>query len=833
MTTPRRRARTLTAGLVAGLMGVTLAVPAPAAGQAHSPWESYQADPGNTRQAQADGPSDPGVRWVRDLAEQEADDAVTNEDGWGLQVGGSAQGMPVVGPDGQLLVRASSEAEDTGQVLLALDPNDGTVLWEHETEGFGSTGRSPCEPAVDSEGRVWIPDFTGDETQLVGLDAETGDERVALEDGEDGTVPACTENALLLGGEGDGERLVVLGRTGDPEDVVAVDVSADDADVGIDWELDDDGGDIAEVLETNSHSRSDGFALSDDQLFLGIEDDDGAVGLAAFDLADGTVDARVVLPTPPAEDDEDPDDHDPTDYRRLRMLLADDTLVLGPEDAEFDHLLAYDVSGGLNDGQGHEWLQREGTLGGWAMASQGDTVVTREGPRASRTLVGRSLDDGEVEWTKDRGTSAAEGIVPVGADGGLFVRQNRNGGARSTSITGLAPNGEWEWFFTPDDLEEALDVDDLDEVGYSGADTVFGPIDGDGTLYLASSSADSDAILAIDSSGDIPATFAEDPEPEPEPEDPDRVAGGNRLETAVELSNEFADADTVLIARGDDFPDALAGAPLAAHLDAPILLSNPDRLVQETLDEIDRLGADEARLLGGEAALSATVEQQLEGAGLTTDRYAGGDRFETAAKIADDLPESDAAFVARGRVSGDPDSGWEDAVAVSALAAFTETPILLTDTDQLPVDTSGALQGRSDVTIVGGAGVVSQGVQNAIDGGAGRTDRLAGADRWATSVEIAEESVGEGMDPATTWVATGGDFPDALAAAPVVAATAPAIAEGTGGVLLLVDGFDLSSSAASEAWLTANAGDIDRIRPVGGNAVLGTTVVDAARDLIE
>ena len=820
-TAPPQRLRAVVVLAVAALLA-TLAPPA--AAQDDSPWSSYQADAGNTRQAVADGPSDPGVKWLRDLAEPEPGDAAANADGWGLRVGRSGQGMPVVGPDGQLLLRASSNEEDTGDVLLALDPDDGLVQWEHETDSFGATGASPCEPAVDGQGRVWIPDFTGDENGLVGLDAASGELLVSLEDGEDGNVPACTESSLLLGGQGDGERLVIPGRSGEPGDVVAVDVSADDGDVAIAWELDD--GDIAEVLGTGSDSRSDSFAMSDDQLFLGVKDDDGNVELAAFDLDDGSVAARVGLPTPPAEDDEDPADHDVNDYGRLRMLVAADTLVLGPEDAEFDHLVAYDVSDGLTDGQDEKWLEREGTLGRWAMSSQGETVVTREGPRASRTLVGRSLDDGSVVWTKDSGTAVEEGIIPVGADGSMFVQQNRGSGARAQEITGLAPDGTWEWWFSPDGLAEALDVDSLEDVGYSGANTVFGPIDGDGTFYVASRSANTDALLAIDSSGDIPTEFNRDDD------DDDRVAGGNRFETAIGLAEEFDEADTVLIARGDDFPDALAGAPLASHLEAPILLSSPGSLVEATLAEIDRLGASEARLLGGTAALSATVEAQLEAEGLTVERYEGANRWETASLIAEDLEDTDAAYVARGRVIGDPDRGWEDAVAVSALAAFTGTPILLTDTDELPAATSGALAGRSEVTIVGGDAVVSPEVEAVIDAGEGsRTERLAGADRWATSADIADASIAAGMDPSTTWIATGRNFPDALAAAPVVGATAPQVAQDAGGVLLLVDGLNLDRSDASRDWLAANATSIDRIRAVGGPSVITDATLDAMRSI--
>src|SRR5680860_87032 len=53
-----------------------------------------------------------------------------------------------------------------------------------------------------------------------------------------------------------------------------------------------------------------------------------------------------------------------------------------------------------------------------------------------------------------------------------------------------------------------------------------------------------------------------------------RIAGGDRVATAIALSRAVFDAaDTVVLARADDPADALVGAPLAARRDAPILLT--------------------------------------------------------------------------------------------------------------------------------------------------------------------------------------------------------------------------------------------------------------------
>ncbi|HBI55793.1 MAG TPA: hypothetical protein DDY38_03070, partial [Firmicutes bacterium] len=63
-------------------------------------------------------------------------------------------------------------------------------------------------------------------------------------------------------------------------------------------------------------------------------------------------------------------------------------------------------------------------------------------------------------------------------------------------------------------------------------------------------------------------------------------------------------AQTVVLARGDDYADALAGVPLAYQLNAPILLTHTNRLITSTKDEIIRLGANKVIILGGTGAVS-------------------------------------------------------------------------------------------------------------------------------------------------------------------------------------------------------------------------------------
>ena len=84
-----------------------------------------------------------------------------------------------------------------------------------------------------------------------------------------------------------------------------------------------------------------------------------------------------------------------------------------------------------------------------------------------------------------------------------------------------------------------------------------------------------------------------------------RVAGGNRIETAVALSQEnYPDgADVAIVAAAGAFPDALSAGPLADALDASILLTGSDDVPPVVRAELERLAPTEIIVIGGTAAI--------------------------------------------------------------------------------------------------------------------------------------------------------------------------------------------------------------------------------------
>ena len=233
----------------------------------------------------------------------------------------------------------------------------------------------------------------------------------------------------------------------------------------------------------------------------------------------------------------------------------------------------------------------------------------------------------------------------------------------------------------------------------------------------------------------------------------DRLYGFNRYDTAVEIAKETFrenEAPHVVLATGSDFPDALAGAPLAYAKDAPILLTKTDRIPDDVLNAFDYFGVEEVTIIGGENAVSKKVENKLRNdLSMKVNRIAGDDRYDTAAKIADELgATSETAYVTYG-------GNYPDALSIASIAAMEGSPILLTKSNDIPDATSDALQNYSDSYAIGGPAVISDSVVDQLPDG----ERIAGSDRYETSVNVAKE-----LDVRLQSVnlATGLGFADAL-----------------------------------------------------------------------
>ncbi len=299
----------------------------------------------------------------------------------------------------------------------------------------------------------------------------------------------------------------------------------------------------------------------------------------------------------------------------------------------------------------------------------------------------------------------------------------------------------------------------------------------------------------------------------------DRVSGADRFATAA-CAAELAypdGASDVIIARGDDaggYADALAGTILAAHLDAPILLTWSDELPEPTAAELRRLAPERITVLGGTLAVSSSVEDQLR-AIAPVERISGADRATTAARISARAASSDIAYLVNGHRPA-------DALVAGGVAARAGAALLLVEKDALPRATDEALRNASEVVIVGGPGVVSTALEAHLVARFGSRDvrRLGGADRSETAASVARAHAATLPAAAAIHLVSARDrhLVDAISAGWLTTAS------GEHGPVLYAE-VD-APTRGTDRWLRLGGLGSDRpVRLVGGSTILSDALV--------
>jgi len=194
-----------------------------------------------------------------------------------------------------------------------------------------------------------------------------------------------------------------------------------------------------------------------------------------------------------------------------------------------------------------------------------------------------------------------------------------------------------------------------------------------------------------------------------------RIGGADRYETAALVSRRFytPGVETVYVATGMNFPDALAGVPGADRVGAPILLTRTDSVPAPTMAEIDRLAPSEIVILGGPVAVSERVAAELSGHAPVVRRLAGSDRYATAAAISREAFPAGAeiAYLVIG-------TNFPDAVASGPAAALSGGPLLLTHGEVMSGYTLAELRRLrpSRIVVVGSESLITAETLDALEG---------------------------------------------------------------------------------------------------------------------
>lgn len=293
-----------------------------------------------------------------------------------------------------------------------------------------------------------------------------------------------------------------------------------------------------------------------------------------------------------------------------------------------------------------------------------------------------------------------------------------------------------------------------------------------------------------------------------------RISGATRYETMSSLTNagNWSKGGIVILASGTNYPDALAAAALAGVKDAPILLTAPNSLSDATRTRLASLKPSLVYIIGGQAAISAGVEQQVKQAtGCSIKRLSGTTRYETSARVAAEIRGHSSTIIVA--------TGWNyaDALSISPYAFAAGSPVLLSDPNSglsSAVLAEIIAGGYKQAVILGGTAAVPASVESQLKAaGINTVKRLAGATRYETSASIARYVLGSNMGFSMNGLllATGQNFPDALAAGPLGGRRlAP---------LLLVD----PSGSSAAAFLSAYRGKAQEACIVGGTAAISAS----------
>ncbi|QQK08206.1 cell wall-binding repeat-containing protein [Miniphocaeibacter halophilus] len=241
-----------------------------------------------------------------------------------------------------------------------------------------------------------------------------------------------------------------------------------------------------------------------------------------------------------------------------------------------------------------------------------------------------------------------------------------------------------------------------------------------------------------------------------------RLAGKDRYGTSAAVAKEYNKSNIVLLASGEKYTDELTATVLANKLDAPIMLTRKNAIPAEVKAEINRLGATKVILVGGNNSISEKVEKELSA--YTVERIGGPDRYDTAILVGNQVRSLTGSKTDGVLVDG---TNFPDAIAMTSMAVEQNMPILLTKPRELPASTAKTIKdwSLSKVTIGGGVNSVSGAVANEVKKFA-TVDRIAGADRYETSVLVAEQVY---VKPKHAVIASGEVFPDAIVGAPYAA----------------------------------------------------------------
>ena len=283
----------------------------------------------------------------------------------------------------------------------------------------------------------------------------------------------------------------------------------------------------------------------------------------------------------------------------------------------------------------------------------------------------------------------------------------------------------------------------------------------------------------------------------------DRLAGADRVETALEVAKSYSHwEDTAVLVSGSGYADALSAVPLAAGLRAPLLLTSPRSLDSRVLEYLQTKHYRKVFIVGGRSAISESVFSDLTANGFDTRRIHGADRYETSLEVAWEITNVQQAASLR-LVLADGEN-FADALSAGPYAYRMGGAVLLIPSSGVTDAQRAFIDKHSTRVIAVGGAAVRAGVTLRQS-----VDNVYGQNRYETAVKVAKASLDT---PQGIVTVSGENFPDALCAGVPAALSKFAF--------LLTPGNDLNQSYIDYLKDNTRFFSGEPINIIGGTSVL-------------
>lgn len=258
-----------------------------------------------------------------------------------------------------------------------------------------------------------------------------------------------------------------------------------------------------------------------------------------------------------------------------------------------------------------------------------------------------------------------------------------------------------------------------------------------------------------------------------------RISGKDRYSTSIEIGKKFVEdkkIDAVILASGEDYPDALTGAILSKKYNAPLVLVEYD--TKTSMEQIEFIASrlkpeGKVYILGGDKIVNNNFMNYFRQIGFKNiERIGGLDRYDTNSQIVEkaEIKEGTPVILTSSK-------SFADALSMSTISASKGYPILLTEKEHITVSAMSQIKKikPKEIFIAGGVGALSSNIENQIKDEIpqikdGNIIRLEGKDRYETSMEILRYFKSDLSDE-KLYLASGRSFPDALSGTALAAKT--------------------------------------------------------------